>query len=711
MAVIEAKDGEHSVGAGIQQALEYAEILDLKYAYSSNGSGFIEHDRTTGTECEISIDALPSPEELWQRYSSNSGLLPEQEDIVKQDYHFDSSGKSPRYYQHIAINRTVEAVAKGQNRVLLTMATGTGKTLVAFHIIHRLWKSKKVGRILFLADRNILVDQTKRGDFKHFKDKMTVIKKHKIDKSYEVYLSLYQGIVNYDDDKDAYKEFSRDFFDLVVIDECHRGSAAEDASWREILNYFDSAIHIGLTATPKETKDVSNIDYFGNPVYTYSLKQGIEDGFLAPYKVVRVNIDVDESWRPEIGKLDKEGDEVEDREYNVKDYDRNLVIDERTQTTARYVANYLKQTNPYDKTIVFCIDIDHAQRMRQALVNELSEYVAENHKYVMKVTGDDKEGKLEVDNFIDPEQRYPVIATTSKLLTTGVDAQTCKLIVLDSNINSMTEFKQIIGRGTRINEEFDKAFFTIMDFRGVTRLFADPDFDGEPVQVFEPTGDEDVVPPDNTDDEAGEDNGSNGSDIDIDIDTNEERPKRKVYVDGVDVNILGDRVQYLDADGKLITQNITDYTKQKVENNFASLDEFLQQWNDADKIQVLVDELEDKGIMVHELSEDVGKEFDPFDLVCHVAYDMPPLTRKERANNVKKRNYFAKYGEQARLVIEALLDKYADTGIENIESPKILEIAPINKIGTPTEIVNYFGGTNGFKEALKDLRTQLYANE
>ena len=587
------------------------------------------------------------------------------------------------------------------------MATGTGKTFVAFHIIHRLWKSGKVGRILFLADRNILIDQTKRGDFKHFKDKMTVIKKHKIDKSYEVYLSLYQGIVSYDDEnKDAYKEFSKDFFDLVVIDECHRGSAAEDAHWREILKYFDSAAHIGLTATPKETKEVSNIEYFGDPVYTYSLKQGIEDGFLAPYKVVRVDIDIDKAWRPELGKLDKEGIEVEDREYNVKDYDRNLIIDERNKLVARYVANYLKQTNPYDKTIVFCIDIKHAERIRRALVNELSEYVSENHRYVMKITGDDNEGKLEVDNFINPEERYPVIATTSKLLTTGVDAQTCKLIVLESNINSMTEFKQIIGRGTRINEEFDKAFFTIMDFRGSTRLFADPEFDGDPVQIYEPPDEDNVTPPDDDDDNDIDDENDNGDDTGGDEDEVEVR--RKVFVDGVDVNITGSKVQYLNQAGKLITEELTDYTKTKVEKNFPSLDKFLQKWNDADRIQVLVDELESKGIMVHELSEEVGKEFDPFDLVCHVAYDMPPLTRKERANNVKKRNYFAKYGDQAREIIGSLLDKYADTGITDIENPKILEISPINKYGTPAEIVGYFGGIDGYKEALKDLREQLY---
>ena len=465
VAIIEAKNNKHSVRAGIQQGLDYAEILDIPSVYSSNGDGFLEHDRTCtdgNIEKELSLDEFPSPKELWERYKKYKGIETEEEEkIATEDYYFDGSGRKPRYYQQIAINRSVEAIAKGQNRILLTMATGTGKTYTAFQIIHRLWKSKTKKRILFLADRNALIDQTRRGDFRHFKDKMTVVKHRRIDKSYEVYLALYQGLTNYDEDKDAYREFSPEFFDLIVIDECHRGSARDDSAWREILDYFSSATHIGLTATPKETETISSSEYFGEPIYTYSLKQGIQDGFLAPYKVFRVGLNIDlEGWRPKDGKQDKYGELIEDRIYNTKDYDKNLVIDERTEIVAKKVSEYLKKNNRFDKTIIFCVDINHAERMRSAIANENSDLVAQNSKYVMQITGDNEEGKRELENFTNPEERYPVIATTSKLMTTGIDAQTCKLIVLDSNIKSPTEFKQIIGRGTRINEEFDKTFFT-----------------------------------------------------------------------------------------------------------------------------------------------------------------------------------------------------------------------------------------------------------
>ncbi|WP_202806340.1 MULTISPECIES: EcoAI/FtnUII family type I restriction enzme subunit R, partial [Planktothrix] len=489
IAVIEAKKNIYPLGAGMQQALNYADILDLPVAFSSNGDGFLEHDKSGFSsliERELSLDNFPSPDQLWQKYKKFKQLeTPEAEEIASFDYFFDSQGRQPRYYQQIAINRTVEAIAKGQNRLLLVMATGSGKTYTAFQIIYRLWKNGIKKRILFLADRTSLISQTKRGDFKHFKNKMTVIKNKVIDTAFEIYLSLYQGLVNYDDeDADAYREFSRDFFDLVIVDECHRGSAADDSKWREILEYFSSATQIGLTATPKETKEVSNIEYFADPIYTYSLKQGIDDGFLAPYKVIRVGLNIDlEGYRPEAGKLDKSGYLVEDRIYNSKDFDRNLVIDERTQTVAKRVMDFLRLTDVYSKTIIFCVDVEHAERMRQAISNEAGDLVRENYKYVMRITGEDKEGKLELDNFINPEERYPVIATTSKLMTTGVDAQTCKLIVLDSNIQSPTEFKQIIGRGTRINEQFDKRFFTIMDFRNVTDLFSDRTFDGDPVMI------------------------------------------------------------------------------------------------------------------------------------------------------------------------------------------------------------------------------------
>jgi len=567
IAIIEAKDNKHTVRAGIQQGLGYAEILDIPSVYSSNGDGFFEHDRTRTEgqiEKELPLEQFPTPDELWQRYKKYKGIVTqEQERVSSQAYFFDGSGRSPRYYQQIAINRSVEAIAKGQNRILLTMATGTGKTYTAFQIIHRLWKSGTKKRILFLADRNALIDQTKRGDFRHFKDKMTVIRHKQIDKSYEIYLALYQGLTNYDEDKDAYREFSRNFFDLIVIDECHRGSAAEDSAWREILSYFKTATHIGLTATPKETETISSTEYFGDPIYTYSLKQGINDGFLAPYKVLRVGLNVDlEGWRPEEGKTDKQGELVEDRIYNRKDFDKHLVIDERTETVARKVTEYLKKTHRFDKTIIFCVDIDHAQRMRTAIANANSDLMAENSKFVMQITGDNDEGKREIDNFINPEELYPVVATTSKLMTTGIDAQTCKLIVLDSNIGSMTEFKQIIGRGTRINEEFGKTFFTIMDFRNVTDLFADPDFDGDPVRV-KVMGEDDEFdsPEDEIDDEPITE--EDGEEVIfeppqtpppiIDGGGIETEPREKHYVNGVNVAVLNERIQYMDGNGKLIT--------------------------------------------------------------------------------------------------------------------------------------------------------------
>ena len=723
IAIIEAKDNKHSVKAGIQQALGYAEILDIPSVYSSNGDGFHEHDRTCSCgkiETELTLEQFPTPETLWQRYKNYKGIETEgQERIAAQDYFFDGSGRTPRYYQQIAINRTVEAIAKGQNRILLTMATGTGKTYTAFQIIHRLWKSNTKKRILFLADRNALIDQTKRGDFRHFKDKMTVIKKKKIDKSYEIYLALYQGLTNYDEDKDAYREFSHEFFDLIVIDECHRGSAAEDSAWREILKYFSGATHIGLTATPKETATISSTEYFGDPIYTYSLKQGIQDGFLAPYKVLRVGLNVDlEGWRPEQGKTDKHGLLVDDRIYNLKDFDKNLVIDERTETVARKVTEFLKKTNRFDKTIIFCVDINHAQRMRAAIANENSDLMAKNSKFVMQITGDNDEGKRELDNFINPEERYPVIATTSKLMTTGVDAQTCKLIVLDSNIGSMTEFKQIIGRGTRINEEFGKTFFTIMDFRNVTDLFADPDFDGDPVRVKELEQDDEFDSPEeeieSTDTIVDED----GEEIIFDpIDYGPEiidggviiaESPQKYYVNGVNVAVLNERIQYMDGNGKLITGSLKDYTRQKVREQYQSLDDFLNKWNQADKKQAIIEELTEQGIIFENLKEAINKEMDIFDLICHTAFDQPPLTRAERVNNVKKRDYFTKYGEQARKVLEALLDKYADEGIENIEDMKVLQVNPLDQFGSPIEIVKLFGGKKQYIKALTELEQEIY---
>ena len=722
IAIIEAKDNKHSVKAGIQQGLGYAEILDIPSVYSSNGDGFYEHDRTCTDgkiEQELSLDEFPSPETLWQRYKKYKGIITEeQERITTQDYFFDSTGRTPRYYQTCAINRTVEAIAKGQDRILLTMATGTGKTYTAFQIIHRLWKSNTKKRILFLADRNALIGQAQRNDFRHFKDKMTVVRKKKIDKSYEIYLALYQGLTNYDEDKDAYRKFSPDFFDLIVIDECHRGSAKEDSAWREILKYFNTATHIGLTATPKETETISSTEYFGDPIYTYSLKQGIQDGFLAPYKVLRIGLNVDlEGWRPEQGKTDKQGILVDDRIYNRNDFDKNLVIDERTETVARKVSQFLKKTNRFDKTIIFCVDIDHAQRMRSAIANENSDLMAQNNKFVMQITGDNAEGKMELDNFINPEEKYPVVATTSKLMTTGIDAQTCKLIVLDSNIGSMTEFKQIIGRGTRINEEFGKTFFTIMDFRNVTDLFADPDFDGDPVRVKELTEDEEI---ESFDDAIESDNpitDEDGEEIIFDPPDATEiigggdiepEPREKYYVNGVNVAVLNERIQYMDGNGKLITGSLKDYTKQKVREQYQSLDEFLSKWNQADKKQAIIEELTEQGIIFENLKEAINKEMDIFDLICHTAFGQAPLTRAERANKVKKRDYFTKYGEQARKVLEALLDKYANEGIENIEDMKILQVNPLNQFGSPLEIVKLFGGKKQYLKALTELEQEIY---
>ena len=722
IAIIEAKDNKHSVRAGIQQALDYAGILDIPCVFSSNGDGFLFHDRNTGTEIELDIDNFPSPAELWEKYKQYKGITtPEAEKIVGQDYFFDGSTRKPRYYQQIAVNRTVEAIANGQNRILLVMATGTGKTYTSFQIIHRLWKSGAKKRILFLADRTALIDQTKRGDFKHFKDKMTVVKHRQIDKSYEVYLALYQGLSGSDDDANVYKQFSPDFFDLIVIDECHRGSAKEDSSWRQILTYFKNATHVGLTATPKETDETSNIEYFGKPVYIYSLKQGIDDGFLAPYRVVRIGLNVDaEGWRPNAGKKDKDGREVEDRIYNRKDFDRTLVIDERTEAVAKKLTEFLKGYDRFAKTIVFCADIDHAERMRTAIANANADLVKENSKYVMQITGDNDEGKRELDNFINPEETYPVIATTSELMTTGVDAQTCKVIVLDANINSMTKFKQIVGRGTRINEDFGKLYFTILDFRNATDLFADKDFDGEPIRVKPISENDDLT---HIIDEEEESLDTITDDLTGDevvfetpeirkpqppIDEPPKEPRQKIYVNGVDVSVLVSRELYFDRNGKPITASLKDHTKEIITGQFASLDNFLNVWNNADRKQAIIAELLDQGVLVDALYQAVDKQVDLFDLICHVAYDQPPLTRQERADKVKKRDYFTKYGEQARKVLEALLDKYADEGISNIEDIKVLSVQPLTEFGSPVQIIKEFGSKDNYLQAVRELENELY---
>lgn len=715
IAVVEAKQAKFSIGHGMQQALAYAEMLDAPFAISSNGDGFLLHDRTGLTlpvERELQITQFPTLATLWTVYQQWKGLVaPEAVKLIEQPFYTDGSGREPRYYQRVAINRAIEAVAKGQDRVLLVMATGTGKTYTAFQIIWRLWKAKSKKRILFLADRNILVDQTMQQDFAPFGEVMHKVTNREVKKNYEIYLALYQAVTGKEEWKQIYRQFPEDFFDLVVIDECHRGSAAEDSAWRDILDYFTTATHLGLTATPKETKEISNITYFGDPIYTYSLKQGIEDGFLAPYKVIRIATDVDAvGYTPEKGKIDKLGQTIEQRQYNVKDFDRNLVLVKRTTLVANKVWEYLQATDPMAKTIVFCDDQDHAERMRQELV-KLIPAAASNRRYVMRITGDDNEGKAQLSYFIDNDEPYPVIATTSKLLTTGVDAKTCKLIVLDQNINSMTEFKQIIGRGTRLREDYQKLYFTIMDFKGATRLFADPDFDGEPVVIYEPRPEDPVLPPD--------------VDTPPSIDEPEPLPydpsltgssgRIRYVIDDVNVRLAVERSQYLDVDGKLITEDYRVLLKNEIKSTlqaeFGTLTDFLRRWSCAERKQAVLEELEKHGVPLELLQQAVvnGSELDAFDLVTHLAFDQKPLTRRERANNVKKCDVFGKYGGQAKGVLEALLDKFADHGIQDIEDAKVLELPPFDQFGSKTKIRRgIFGGVEQYTQAVQELELALY---
>ncbi len=718
LAVVEAKDATHSVGSGMQQALGYAERLNAPFVFSSNGRGFVFHDKTGNSdprEREISLDEFPSPEELQARYEAWINVEDEMLEIVEQDFHLEA-GKELRWYQIAAVNQAVTAVARGQDRVLLVMATGTGKTLTAFQIAWRLWKSKRCKRILFLADRNILIDQARLNDFKPFGKHMVQLKGHQTDPSYEIYLSLYQAISGTEDARNVYKEFSPDFFDLVVVDECHRGSAAEDAAWREILDYFSSAVHLGMTATPKETKDVSNIAYFGDPVFTYSLKEGIEDGYLAPYKVIRIDLDKDlQGWRPEQGQVDKHGEEIPDQIYDYKHFDDELVLEQRTRLVAEKVTEFLQGTDRMAKTIVFCKNQDHAERMRKELVNLNSDLVAQYPRYVMRITADDQEGKKYLDDFINPESPTPVIATTSELLSTGVDAQTCKLIVLDQRIASMTKFKQIIGRGTRVREDYDKLFFTIMDFRKATELFADPDFDGEPVVIYEPTPGDPVVPPDEPPVEPGgvdDPTGGGGTGDDppwLPPVPDPKTPRKKYYVDDVPVYVTASRVQYLSPDGKLITESIQDYTRKRVLSDFETLDDFLKYWHEAERKQAIVDELAHNGVIFEALSDDVGKDYAAFDLICHVAFDQPPLTRRQRAANVRNSGYFATYSDTARKVLDALLDKYSDEGVEPDADATILRVTPFAQMGTPVELVQEFGGRDAYEQAVRKLEEHLYA--
>jgi type I restriction enzyme R subunit len=740
LAVVEAKDNQHAVGAGMAQAINYAGLLDVPFSFSSNGDGFVFRDATLADgvlERSLSLQEFPSPADLWDRYCAWKGWTPEVRNVTESDY---APAKTPRYYQLNAVNRTVEAIAGGKDRVLLVMATGTGKTYTAFQIIWRLWKSGAKKRILFLADRNILVDQTMVNDFRPFKGAMAKLSPHakgvevvdaqgrtrieevdlavnrttkQVNKSYEIYLSLYQAVSGTEEERDIYKQFSPDFFDLIIIDECHRGSAAEDSAWRDILSYFGTATQIGLTATPKETADVSNIDYFGDPVYTYSLRQGIEDGYLAPYKVIRVDLDKDAfGWRPPQGMTDKLGNVIEDRVYTGADMNRRLVLERRDEVVAAKITEYLKATSRYDKTIVFCEDIEHAARMRQALSNANADICATHPKYVVQITGDNLEGKRELDNFIDPEKTYPVIATTSKLMSTGVDAQTCKLIVLDQNIKSMTLFKQIIGRGTRLREDLGKSWFTILDFKRATELFADPAFDGDPVQIYEPRAGEPIEPP--IPGEELQDGVPGGSDLPPDTGGAGEgggdaAPRKYIVGGSVNVAVARERVQYLNADGKLVTESLRDYTRINLAKAYDSLDQFLQAWTSAERKAALIEELERQGIFLEALAEEVGKDFDPFDLLLHVAYDQPPLTRRERAQHVKKRNVFTNYGPVARKVLESLLDKYADEGISTIESDAVLRVQPFTHLGSPVELIRSFGGRPQYLQALATLERELYA--
>ena len=741
IAVVEAKDNNKPMGSGMAQAIHYAELLGVPFCFSSNGDGFVFRDATLADgvlERNITLEEFPSPQDLWERYCAWKGWTPAVRRVTEFEY---APSKTPRYYQINAINRAVEAIAQGQNRAMLVMATGTGKTYTAFQIIWRLWKSGAKKRILFLADRNILIDQTMVNDFRPFKGAMAKLSPNAkgvervdaqgkvtvenvdlavnkttklVDKSYEIYLSLYQAVSGTEEERNIYKQFSPDFFDLIVVDECHRGSANENSAWREILNYFSSAAQLGLTATPKETEDTSNSDYFGEPIYTYSLKQGIEDGFLSPYKVVRVDLDKDTfGWRPTQGMTDKFGNVIEDRIYNATDMNRKLVLEQRDEVVAAKITEYLKANDRYAKTIVFCEDIDHAARMRQALANANADICKDHPKYVVQITGDNVEGKLELDNFIDPEKPFPVIATTSKLMSTGVDAQTCKLIVLDQNINSMTLFKQIIGRGTRLREDLGKTWFTILDFKRATELFADPQFDGEPVQIYQPKPGEPVSPPEGGDETPSTTPplinpitpggyvapGTGGSD----------EPKKYVVGGMVTVSVARERVQYLNADGKLITESLRDYTRINLAKQYDLLDKFLQAWNDADRKAALVEELESQGVLIEALAEEVGKDLDPFDLLLHVAYNMPPLTRRERANRVKKRNAFTQYGPVARKVIDALIDKYADEGIATIESNDVLKVQPFTHMGTASELIKSFGGRPEYLGALQTLERELYS--
>lgn len=704
IAIVEAKDNKVTVSHGIQQAIGYAVDLDIPFAYSSNGSGFYEHDRITGKEKEIKLDEFPTPEELWNRYKVEKNLTEEETKIITQPYYYMSAFKTPRYYQRIAINKTVEAIAKGQKRILLVMATGTGKTFTAFQIIHRLYSSGAKKKILYLADRNILIDQTMQNDFKPFQKVMTKIENRKMDSSYEIYMSLYHQLRS--NEKEVYKQFKPDFFDLIIVDECHRSSARDDSNWHEILNYFSSATQIGMTATPKETNDISNIAYFGEPIYTYSLKDGIEDGFLAPYKVIKVGLDKDlEGYRPEKGKLDEDGYEVEDKEYTVHDFDRKIVIDERTKVVAKRITEYLKATDRYARTIVFCVDTEHALRMRDALANENSDMMKVNPSYVVRITSNDDYGKTKLDDFIDSNTTYPVIATTSKLLSTGVDTKTVKLIVLDEEIQSMTEFKQIIGRGTRLLPNKGKEFFTIMDFRNNSEKFADPAFNGPAESIINIDGGDldDVKSPK----EYGIDNIKPELPINGAVD---QEGFKKIYIKGVDVSILNETIKYYDADGKLITESIMEYSKKNLKRLYENHDGFEQEWFRADSKKEFLEHLMSEGVMVDAVFNKVNdNNIDIFDILSNMAYDEKALTKEDRIEKVEESSILNEYNDKQKNVIDELLKVYKSKNIIELENIKLLEIKNFNKFGGLVPIINLFGGKDKYLGMISKLENLLYS--
>ena len=707
IAVIEAKDNNHQISEGLQQAMNYAKMLDLPFAFSSNGDGFAEHDFLTGAERQFGLDEFPTEVELTERFKKESGLTPLQETAMNQPYYSSQNTYPPRYYQRIAINRTVDAIARGQKRLLLVMATGTGKTYTAFQIVYRLLKSETVHKVLYLADRNMLVDQSIEQDFAPLQKTI-----HKINvkndnpntiTSYEVYFSLYQQLVG-DDDKEHFRElFQPDFFDLIIVDECHRGSAKEESRWRRVLEYFSDAIQIGMTATPKETKYISNLSYFGEPVYTYSLKEGIDDGFLAPFKVINITTNIGEGWRPQKGQLDIYGNEIPDRIYTNSDYDYSIIIEDRIREVAQEITRYLKSTDRMARTIVFCATEDAALRMRDMLAQLNQDMVKKNPDYVVRITGSDEIGKGKIKQFSSVTQKYPVIATTSKLLSTGADCKMTKLIVLDEMIGSMTEFKQIIGRGTRLREKEGKTHFAVMDFRNVTRLFADPDWDG-PLEIDEEFGTSKgkELPPKEIPD------GTPST-----PDSHEKLPTPIVDEKGCKVRIIQKTVSIYDTDGKLLRQeSIVDYTKENILGKYASLDNFIRQWSAEEKKEAIRDLLRQRGIDLEQVKEQQGMaDVDDFDFICHVAFDKKPLTRRERANNVKKRDFLSKYSGAAREVLEALLDKYMNTGIYEIEKTEVLKLDPFVKMGRPAKIASYFGGKDGYLKAVKELENEIYTSE